>query len=137
MYNDEYSTCSKTYVTLRIYFDKMNSEQLSEYLEINPTKFQNVGDKSKSSLTSNIEHNGWFLSSKDFINSKDFRRHIDYLTNLLIPNKSKLKKIISEGGKIDFSCYWKSKDGHGGPTISSEQFLKLAELEIELWFDIY
>ncbi len=130
MYNDNYETCSNTYVTLRIYYEKMNSEKLTEYLEIKPTGFQNKAD-SKTTI------NGWFLSSKENVNSKDCRSHIDYLTNLLIPIKSKLKNIVNDGGKIDFSCYWKSKNGHGGPTISNEQFSKLAELEIELWFDIY
>lgn len=135
MYNNNYETCSKTYVTLRIYYQKINSEKLTEYLEINPTRFQNKGDKKKNH--SEIEINGWFLSSNENINSKDCRRHIDYLTDLLIPIKSKLKNIVDDGGKIDFSCYWKSKNGQGGPTLSKEQFSKLAELEIELWFDIY
>ena len=130
MYNDNYETCSNTYVTLRIYYDKMNSEKLTEYLEIEPTRFQNKGD-SKTKI------NGWFLSSKENTNSKDCRRHIDYLADLLIPIKFKLKNIVNDGGKIDFSCYWKSKNGQGGPTISKKQFSKLAELEIELWFDIY
>jgi hypothetical protein len=115
----------------------MNAEKLTEYLGVNPTRFQNKGEKSKSSLNSEIEINGWFLSSKENIKSKDCRRHIDYLTHLLIPIKSKLENIIIDGGKIDVSCYWKSKNGHGGPTLSTEQFRKLSELEIELWFDIY
>lgn len=137
MYNNQYETCSETYVTLRIYYQKINSEQLTEYLGINPTKFQNRGDKVGNALSSKIENNGWFLSTKEAIKSKDFRRHIDFLISLLIPIKPKLNEIISNGAKIDFCCYWKSNDGHGGPTISAQQFSKLAELGLDLWFDVY
>ena len=81
MYNDEYATCFKTYVTLRIYFEKMNSEELTKYLEIKPTKSQNKGERSKNNLNLKIEHNGWFLSSEESVKSKDFRRHIDCKKN--------------------------------------------------------
>ena len=137
MYNDDYETCSKTYVTLRIYFEKMNSHELTEHLKIVPTKFQNKGENSTDDLNVTIEHNGWFLSTEKNVKSNDFRRHIDYLSDILIPIKYKLKKIIRDGGKIDFSCYWLSKNGFGGPTLSCKQFSKLAELEIDLWFNIY
>lgn len=137
MYNDYYETCSKTYVTLRIYSDKINSKKITEYLNIEPTKVFDKKDYSKNDLSSKKEFNGWFLSSEGVIDSKDFRRHLDYLLDILLPHKLKIKKIASDSVKIDFCCYWKSKDGHGGPTISSNQFLKLSELEIELWFDIY
>jgi hypothetical protein len=32
---------------------------------------------------------------------------------------------------------WDSKSGEGGPTISPVQMKRLAELGIELWFDVY
>jgi len=33
--------------------------------------------------------------------------------------------------------YWISKQGHGGPTISPAQSKRLAELDLELFFDFY
>ena len=137
MYNDNYETCSETYVTFRIYYENMNSEQLTQYLEIEPTRTQNKGDIKVNSVDSKYKSNGWFLTSKTSIKSKDCRRHIDFLLDKLLPVKKELKKISEDGGKLDFSCYWKSKDGHGGPTLSHEQFSRLAELHFDLWFDVY
>lgn len=137
MYIENYATCSNTYVTLRIYYENMNSEKLTEYLKIEPTRSQNKGEINNKDKNTNIQLNGWFLSSKINIDSKDCRRHIDFLTNQLLPIKDKLVNIINDGGKIDLSCYWKSKNGNGGPTLSTKQFKDLSELEIELWFDFY
>ena len=35
------------------------------------------------------------------------------------------------------SCFWGSRCGHGGPTLSARQTRRLADLELELWFDVY
>jgi len=134
MYNDNYETCSKTYVTLRMYSDNLSPDELTEYFGIQPTKTQTKGQISKKNL---IGINGWFLTTKNIIDSKDSRRHIDYLTDKLLPVKDKLQSLISDGTKIDISCFWSSASGHGGPTLSKQQLTKLADLGIEIWFDFY
>ena len=137
MYNDNYETCSQTYVTLRIYCDDLQPDELTEYLGILPSRTQTKGQKNELQRNKLIKLNGWFLTTKNILDSKDCRRHIDYLADKILPVKNKLKSLIADGTKIDISCYWESESGHGGPTLSKQQFLKLAELEIELWFDIY
>ena len=132
MYNDNYETCSETYVTLRIYSDTKNPNELTEYLGIEPSEIQVKTQKNRL-----IELNGWFLSSEGKVNSKDIRRHIDFLADKLLPIASKIKILIKEGLKIDISCYWVSESGQGGPTLSPQQLTKLANLGIELWFDMY
>jgi hypothetical protein len=38
---------------------------------------------------------------------------------------------------MDIACLWDSHAGHGGPTLSPDLLRRLADLGIELWFDIY
>ena len=137
MYNDNYETCKKTYVTLRVYCDNMQPDALTEFLGIIPTETQTKGQKNELRVNKLIERNGWFLTSENIITSKDSRRHIDYLADKLLPIKAKLKSLTQDGNKVDISCFWESESGHGGPTLSQQQLSKLADLGVELWFDIY
>lgn len=137
MYDDNYESCDNTFLTLRVYCDKNNPDEISSLLGIKPTSFQIKGQEIGMTKKREIKINGWFLTTEDLIKSKDCRRHLDYMTSQLIPIKTKLKKLINDGAKIDISCFWSSKNGQGGPTLSQKQFLELAELEIDLWFDIY
>lgn len=136
-YDDNYQSCHETFVTLRIYSDILSPEEISNSLQIQPsdttTKGEVVGTKTKKVR----EHNGWFLSSEGLIESKDCRRHFDFLADKIIPIKARLKKLENEGCEIDISCFWSSENGQGGPTLSPKQLKKLSELEIEIWFDIY
>ena len=77
------------------------------------------------------------MTSENIINSKDSRRHIDYLVDNLLPIRERLKILASQGAEIDISCFWLSKSGQGEPTLSPPQLSKLGELGIELRFDIY
>jgi Domain of unknown function (DUF4279) len=133
MYNDDYDTCNRTYVTLRLYSDSLSPQEITNYLGIEPSEIIEKGiGKHKS-----IIHNAWFLTSEDIVNSKDSRRHIDYLADKLLPIRERLEILASQGAEIDISCFWLSESGQGGPTFSPQQLSKLAELGIELWFDIY
>lgn len=136
MYNNNYDTCEETYLTLRIYYDKITPNELTQFLGLKPTETQTKGQQNNLRKNKLIEMNAWFLSSEN-IDSKDSRRHIDYLLDILLPVKSKLKSLIEDGGNIDLCCYWKSKTGQGGPTLSQQQFFKLSDLGFDLWFDIY
>ena len=51
-YDRKYSTFSKTYVTLRIYHDKITPEEITQLLDILPTDCQIKNGK--------IKFNGWF-----------------------------------------------------------------------------
>ena len=55
MYNDNYETCSETYVTLRIYSNTKNPNELTKYLGIEPSEIQ-----VKTQKNTLIELNGWF-----------------------------------------------------------------------------
>ena len=122
-YNDNYPTCAETYATLRIY---STSSDVSERLNLTPTK---------TSIKEDL--NGYFYSTENIVESKDVRRHIDYLIEKFNDKVEILNEIQSDGSQIDISCYWFSQDGHGGPTLSPKQLTELGKLNIEIWFDIY
>jgi hypothetical protein len=137
MYNDDYSTCNKTFVTLRLYSNSLSPQEITNYLGIEPSEIIEKGVEKNILTHESINHNAWFFTSENIINSKDSRRHIDYLADKLLPISDRLKILDSQGAKIDICCFWSSESGQGGPTLSPQQLSKLAELGIEFWFDIY
>ena len=122
-YNDNYSTCAETYATLRIY---SRSSDVSEKLNLTPTRTSKKEDL-----------NGYFYSTENVVESKDVRRHIDYLIEKFSSKTEILNEIQSEESQIDIMCYWLSENGHGGPTLSPKQLTELGKLNIEIWFDVY
>ena len=84
-----------------------------------------------------MRHDAWFLSSKLSVDSKNVRRHLDWVLDQLGGRRVALRDLAERGAKLDVNCYWVSASGHGGPMLSPPQLTKLADLEIELQFDVY
>src|SRR6185369_4481453 len=80
---------------------------------------------------------GWSLSTKGVLTSLDARHHFDWILERIRGKKEAFSVLHSRGYLVDVCCRWDSKSGHGGPTLSPSQMRDLAELEIELWFDVY
>ena len=146
-YDDRYDTCDETYVTLRVYSGDLPPKEVTDILGVKPTdlclkgkgcyKYQENQLILEKTRNKEKIKNGWFLSSEDEVNSKDLRRHLDWILDKIISKKDELfelKKVIEF---IDISCYWRSKHGMGGPTLSTFQLKRLAELEIEIWFEFF
>src|SRR4051812_14297058 len=76
-----YPTCALTYATLRIYSDTVPPEAMSAKLGLEPQKTMTKGRPQElpSGRTRVPTVNGWFLSSKGHIASKDLRDHLDRL----------------------------------------------------------
>jgi hypothetical protein len=136
-YNDNYESCHETFVTLRIYSDDITPEEITKILKTNPSDSVTKGDVYGIKTKKNRNINGWFLTSEGFIESKDCRRHFDFLADKIISLKPKFIELQNKGCQIEIACFWSSENGQGGPTLSPKQLKKLAELELELWFDIY
>jgi hypothetical protein len=81
-------------------------------------------------------HDAWLLDSKA-VDSKDVRRHLDWILDQLTARRLALHDLVLRGAKVDIFCYWLSATSHGGPTISTGQTKKLADLGIDLSFDVY
>ncbi len=138
MYNDDYATCERTYATLCIYSGDIEPEAVSKRLAIAPTHLQRRSDmSSKSKNARPTMLHAWFLKSEDAIQSKDSRRHIDWILDQLVSKADDILALQHEGCRMCISCYWLSKYGHGGPTLSPAQMQRLAALNLELWIDLY
>ena len=133
-YDDKYPTCLDTFVTLRIESNEVDPERVAKELRITPSSVQTKGHLRNRRK---IELNAWFLSSERNVKSKDSRRHIDWLLAKLHPKRLIIKKMCKKGFRIDISCYWTSTQGHGGPTLSTKQLVKLGELGIDFSYDFY
>ena len=80
---------------------------------------------------------GWFLTSEGHVNSKDSRDHIDWILNNLVGKDDAIAEIHQRGWDVCLSFYWASLSWHGGPTLSPPQMRRLADLNLEIWFDCY
>ena len=136
-YDDNYATCARTYGTLCIYHDDLDPEAVSSELGLLPTEAQVKGVSPRPGSRPPARVGAWFLSSQRMLASRDVRRHIDWLLELLEPRADALKRLQKAGCKTVVSCYWQSAFGHGGPMLTAANMLRMANLGLEIWFDIY
>ena len=99
-----------------------------------PTRYQVVGTPKREGF---YTISGWFLSTKDRLDSKDIRAHIWELISDLNDKRSVLKVLVESGWQVDIYCYWESQSGNGGPYFDVSTLSALSLLEIELGFDIW
>lgn len=137
--NDEYPTCERTFVTLRIYPGATDPAEVSRRLGIDPTSVRIKDGEAKNSLGRTRVHpvNAWFLSSENVVHSKDVRRHLDWILDLVEPTAERLLELQRESDvRMTVNCTWWSAGGQGGPTLWPEQMARLARLNLECTFDI-
>lgn len=139
MYDDHYATCAETHATLCIYPGEIDPDEVTRRLEIEPTTQQKMGEPVRRAgrPPKVATLSGWFLRTRGQVESKDVRRHLDWLLDRLTPRIAEVWALRSAGCRIEIACYWLGKTGQGGPTLSPAQMEKLAALNIELWFDLY
>lgn len=138
-YDDDYATCHTTDAGLRIYPGEIDPDAVTERLALAPTRWQRRGEaSSRDGYPPRVAPlNGWFLSSKGEVDSRDSRRHIDWLLDRIEPRAAAIHALQALGCRMDISCFWTSQSGHGGPTIPPDQMRRLADLNLMLWFDFY
>lgn len=138
-YDNDYATCARTHAGLRIYHDQLDPDRVTGMLGIEPTRTQVKGQveirPSGREFTPPI--GGWFLSTKGVVDSRDVRRHLDWILDRLVGRDEALQRLRAEGCRMDVFCYWLSAEGHGGPMLSPSIMRRLAELDLTIGFDIY
>jgi hypothetical protein len=135
-YSDSYATCSRTYASLCIYLpDASDPNELTEKFGIQPSRTRVKGEfrngKRRNSPTA------WFLESMENVESKEVRRHIDWLLDQIEERSEIIKQLQLEGSEIHISCFWESALGHGGPMLDPTILNRIAALNIGIAFDIY
>ncbi|MBC9132008.1 DUF4279 domain-containing protein [Frischella sp. Ac48] len=136
----EYPSCDECYAALLIYPNDIHPDKITELLKIEPTQKNIIGTKSINRIgrIKEIKTSGWFLSSKDYVISRDLREHLDWLLNKIAPCKEPLEKLqTNKNVTMGIDCVWRSLAGHGGPVIWPEQMKIMCELNLECSFDIY
>lgn len=137
IYDDDYSTCAKTYAGLRIYPGEIHPNEVTKRLKIKPSKTQVAGERIGTKKSQHVKLNGWFLSTEKELQSVDYGRHIDWILDKLDGKEDVIHLLQKDGARVDISCFWVSKSGHGGPMLRPNQMSRLANLDIEIWWDIY
>lgn len=138
MYDDDYAPCEVTYVTLRVYSDSTSPDAISARLGIEPSHSRARGSLPPApDVPVRPRTHQWFLSSKDHVQSRDSRRHIDWLLGRLEPALPSLRQLLADGARADISCFWVRAWGHSGPTLSQPQLLRLAATGLDFFYDIY
>jgi hypothetical protein len=135
-YDDEYATCVKTHAWLRIMSEQLDSDTVTTSLALQPTRTIRRGDLPRPDSKHPYKYSGWFLESENHVQSRDARRHLDWIIDQLRGKSAAIAMLQSEGHLIDLCVLWDS-GGQGGPTLSPNQMGPLADLGIELFFDIY
>ena len=137
--NDDYPTCARTTATLLIYPGEITPLEVSRRLDLIPTSVRTAGAEIENSLGRNRTQpiNAWFLSSESSVSSKDLRRHLDWLLDMLEPKGLSLLELQKEPVVcMTVNCVWWSAGGGGGPTLWPEQMLRLAKLNLECTFAV-
>jgi len=132
-YDDSYQSCSRTYASLLVYPNEQHPDAITEALGITPSRIsvEGPGPLGRQKV------NGWFLCTQDIVESKDCRRHIDWLLDQVEHQSSKILELQNSGTRFSISCFWESVSGNGGPTLSPPQMNRLSDLNIEVWWDVW
>lgn len=137
--NDFEENCERTDATLRIYSEEITPLQVTELLGVAPTSSVTKGQRIPTKVFDEFrlgKVNGWFLSSEGVVQSKDLRRHLDWLLDRLDGSAEGMRKLQQrQGVRMCVYCIWWSKYGGGGPNLWPEQMRRLADLNLECCFD--
>jgi len=136
-YDEDYGTCSYAHAWLRIMSDDLDPDEVTRLLGVSPTETQRRGDPRPGKEGRTYKKSGWFLSTAGTLTSRDARHHFDWILERIRGKKEAFTVFHSRGYLVDVCCRWDSKSGHGGPCLSPPQMRDFADLEIELWFDVY
>lgn len=125
-YVDDYAACEFTCAKLVVVAAGRAPSAVSERLGLEPTTASEGGART-----------WWVLSSEHVVDSRDARRHLDWLLDRIEPAAASLRELReAKDVRTSVRCVWWSKGAHGGPALWPEQLSRLAALGLELGFDL-
>lgn len=136
-YDDGYPSCAETYATLRIFSDELSPDEISRALGIKPTTSFHKGEPISPRVQRPRPQHGWLLCSRGCLDSRDTRRHIDWLLDEIWPVAAEFARITNGGRQADIYSFWVSARGQGGPILSATQMRRLSFLGLECSYDVY
>ena len=132
-YIDDFLPCRYTHSTLYVISPDISADEISKRLQLKPSSVEIKGEKIRNHT---IKQHSWSLISKDKVESKDSRRHIDWIIGLLIGKEDIISDLQRGGAKFVIGCFWVSNSGRGGPILDSSQMKFLGESNIDLFWDV-
>jgi hypothetical protein len=123
-----------------LFKEDLNPDDVSRLLGLEPSRVQRKGEQQypknpESPLR--FRSGGWHLSTKGHVESRDLRRHLDWLLERLEPKRDILLRLSREGCAMDLFCFWCSARGQGGPELDAVRMGRLSALGLTIRFDIY
>jgi hypothetical protein len=108
---------------------------LDRWIEPGLTASRTVENKQPSFGWIPVRKYGWFLTSRDALDSLDVADHVRWICRKIA--KPEVIAGMREKGDVRLSCFWSSDGGGGGPVIPKELSAELAQLGLDLNFDLY
>src|SRR5688500_8918020 len=115
-YDDDYATCVATSAWLRVMSESLLPTAVTACLGVQPSRTQVRGELPQPTSKHPFKYGGWFLESKGHVQSRDARRHIDWLLLQLQGKAAAIAQLKAQGHLVDVCVYWESV-GQGGPTL--------------------
>jgi hypothetical protein len=137
-YDDSYGTCQQTSAAFRIWHVDLHPAHISQQLGLLPSWSYQCGAPRSSPngrLLLPYKFGIWGFATEGKVQSRDLRRHLDWLLDHLAPAAVLLHQWQSEGYRTDVFCNWVRLGGTGGPTLSPRNMVRLAQLNLELGFE--
>ncbi|AZR59518.1 DUF4279 domain-containing protein [Eikenella corrodens] len=135
--NRDYDNCDDVYVFFTVYCD-FNKIKKKFHPTFIPDKDVRKGEILTNSRGKKwvVPNDLWVISSDKKIISKDARDHLDYVLNIIYPEKENILALQSQC-RMSLKCVWFAKGISGGPAIWPEQMNLISGLNLELSFSFY
>lgn len=133
----EQSDAIKAFATLRFAGDRLDPDQISRILNIQPTKSSRKSDNPKQSGI-------WYLSTDKFIPGNELPHHIEFLLSLFLPSPGNVERLAAirdllkkKEMQAHVTVFWHGKNGARKPTIPEViyQIFDLIPADIQTDFD--
>jgi Domain of unknown function (DUF4279) len=135
----ENPNCEITNATFRLMGDLIQPDELTVLLGIQPSFSHAKGDTLESRAGLLKHRTGiWALESEDKLETTNLEKHLISLLDKLESVSAIILELITKYSlSVDFHCYWVSETGQGGPLISPETLMRVANLNAYLDFEIH
>lgn len=126
--------CLETYATLRIFSASQPPDKVGRILGLQGTVSKPRNPNSR--YRHERERHYWAWSTAGVDQTTDGLSHIGTLIDALRGKESCLQKLREMDCEIDVCCYWVSS-GQGGPFLDGSSLSALAQLGLDIWWDVY
>lgn len=125
-----------TEVFLRIEHDTAEPTTVTAALGLTPTHVGRCGQQAVGGKGEPYPWNVWVLSSAWSVQSKNVGDHFRWLLTSIGSRGAALRTLRGQGHRIAVHCLWVGKGGYGGPELSPDIMRGLADMEVEVYFDV-